>query len=276
MVDQVINLLRFGLLVSTLFAAHGCARHSSTSHQVMTISNIIKTNSIGLKMVHIPGGTFQMGDGRFEDAFPIHAVTVSSFWMGQYPVTNAQFDLFKKRPRHPDSLDDNQPVIFVSWAEATAYCEWLSKRDKRRYRLPTEAEWEYAARGGLERMDYPWGNESVRGRACFNQVTTCPVGQFAPNGFGLYDMVGNGGQWVSDWYDEHYYEKSPEVDPQGPLEPLPDQRWHIIRGGEYPYFEFKCAEREPWVDEVEPVSGFRVVMDGTISAFDKSSGAKND
>jgi len=262
--------LRLLFFISALLAISGCV-HKNPPLNLKTPTPVVKTNSVGIKMVFLPGGTFNMGDPAFSDAVPVHAVTVDSFWVGQYPITNAQFDLYKKSPRQQQSLDDNQPVLWVSWAEANAYCKWLSKRDKRHYRLPTEAEWEYAARGGLDQMDYPWGNESVDGRACFNQTTTCSVGKYPPNAFGLYDMVGNGGQWVSDWYDEHYYATSPSLYPQGPSKPIPGEHWHIIRGGLYPFFGFKCGEREPWSDEVEPISGFRIVMDGKVTAFNNAS-----
>jgi formylglycine-generating enzyme len=92
-----------------------------------------------------------------------------------------------------------------------AFCRWLSRKEGRSYRLPTEAEWEYAARGGLEQRDYPWGNESPLGRAAVVRDSTMPGGSFPPNGYGLFDMAGNVAEWVSDWYEPDYYSHSPSV-----------------------------------------------------------------
>ncbi|RZM11835.1 MAG: hypothetical protein EOO88_46365, partial [Pedobacter sp.] len=168
----------------------------SASQQTVIVPPIIKTNLVGIRMVFLPGGTFRMGNAYDSMASPVHDVKVSRFWIGQTHITNAQFELFKKKARKPDSLTNSQPAICISWAEANAFCKWLSKLENRHYRLPTEAEWEYAARGGLDQQDYPWGDGPVDGRACFNQITTSPVGSFPPNAFGLYDMVGNAQQWV--------------------------------------------------------------------------------
>ena len=111
-------------------------------------------NSLGMTLVRLPGGTFRMGSRSETDA-PVHDVTLSPFWIGQFEVINAEFDPFWKRERFPEALANNQPAVRVSWANARKYCDWLSKKEGRRYRLPTEAEWEYAARGGLEQMEYP-------------------------------------------------------------------------------------------------------------------------
>ena len=140
---------------------------------------------MGMCFCHIPGGSFQMGYPPDSDASPVHEVTLSPFWIGQFAVTNSQYDRFHLRPRFPESLGNRQPAVCVSWDDAVSYCQWLSKRDHHHYRLPTEAEWEYAARGGLEKKDYPWGDEDPEGRATFNSLATTPVGSYAPNGYGL-------------------------------------------------------------------------------------------
>lgn len=262
----------FCLLFSVLMLLSSCSSQSSiTNTNVARSTIIVKTNTIGMKLVFLPGGTFQMGDASLYNAQPVHSVSINSFYIGQYLVTNAQFDLFKKRKRPAESLANNQPAMYVSYQDATAFCQWLSKKEKRHYYLPSEAQWEFAARGGLDQKDYPWGDEAVDGRACFNQTTSCPIGTYAPNAFGLYDMVGNVPQWVSDWYDENYYADSPKQNPMGPSIP-PKNRWHILRGGMYLDFGFQCGQREQWPDDVESIAGFRVAADGKTFATSKPSG----
>ena len=130
------------------------------------------------------------------------------------------------------SPTDKHPIVFVSWNDAAAaYAEWAGKR------LPTEAEWEYAARGGLIGKRYPWGNEITHDRANYYGTRgrdkwdwqTAPVGSFDANGYGLYDMAGNVDEWCSDWYDEDYYSNSPLRNPQGPS----TSWWRVLRGGSW-------------------------------------------
>jgi formylglycine-generating enzyme len=210
----------------------------------------------------VPGGSFLMGSTRFDLTPPVHKVTVRSYWMGRFEVTNAEFDRYKKRPRDPDSLSERQPTPHVSWHDATAFCQWLSRKEKRRYRLPTEAEWEYAARGGLEQKDFPWGNEPPEGRAALSVRPTSAVGSFPPNHFGLYDMAGNLQEWVSDWYDRSYPMSSPRVDPKGPeMSPF---KMRILRGGTL--FEPYCWLRLPVFPTLRDLSiGFRVVLEPTTA-----------
>jgi len=192
-------------------------------------------NSLGMKFVRLPGGEFLMG-GRF--AQPVHRVRLTVFWIGQ-------FEQFRKRPRPPESLADSQPVTRVSWEDAVAFCRWLSKKEDKKYRLPTEAEWEYAARGGLVQKEYPWGNDSPDDRAVLGMNETMPVGSYAPNSYGLYDMAGNVAEYVSDWYDENYYAHSPVQDPQGTAKPLAGNL-RLLRGGSFSIFEAACSFRQPW------------------------------
>ena len=200
-----------------------------------------------MEMVSIPAGCFQMGDS-FGDGIekrekPVHEVCVSAFSMGKYEVTNAQYRMYK--PDHDSSKfndyslnGDSQPVIKVSWEDATAYAVWLSKRTGKKYRLPTEAEWEYAARGGKGGRNY-WGDgkddacgyangHDITSKRAFSNFTnenhvcedgfavSAPVGSLKPNAFGLHDMMGNVFEWCSDWYGENYYGESLRNDPQGP------------------------------------------------------------
>jgi formylglycine-generating enzyme required for sulfatase activity len=158
---------------------------------------------------------------------PIHRVWVDAFYLAATQVTNAEYDHslratsttpppFWKDPNfnHPD-----QPVVGVSWFEAIRYCDWLSAQTGHRYRLPTEAEWERAARGGLEQKNFPWGDDppqSLPDYAIRWQTGPEPVGRYVPNASGLYDICDNVHEWCSDWYDPNYYAVAPERNPRGP------------------------------------------------------------
>jgi formylglycine-generating enzyme required for sulfatase activity len=165
-------------------------------------------------------------DGRDEER-PVHEVQVSAFHLCRFQVTNADYDAFRHatgRPmpscREKPGFDQPaQPVVAVSWFDAAAYCEWLSREAGRRFRLPTEAEWEFAARAGLDQCAYPWGNAPVFDRESYAmrwREGPEPVGTSATNAFGLYDMCENVHEWCADWYHPRWYEISPAVNPQGP------------------------------------------------------------
>jgi formylglycine-generating enzyme required for sulfatase activity len=191
----------------------------------------------GLKYVWIPPGTFMMGcspgdNGCYESEQPAHQVTITKgFWIGQTPVTVAAYKRFvgatgRQMPPAPDFnngwTNENMPIVAVTWDEAQAYCTWMGGR------LPTEAEWEYAARGGSTEARYgpidevAWYDQNSGSR-------THDVGQKRANGFGLYDMLGNVWEWVSDWYDWYYYQRSPAQDAQGPG----SGQDRVLRGGSW-------------------------------------------
>lgn len=198
-------------------------------------------------MVLIPAGEFQMGSNDEEqDARPVHTVYLDAFYMDKCEVTNAQYRRFMqatgyKEPEEWRDKDwdenlngDDQPVAYVNWEDANAYAEWAGKR------LPTEAEWEKAARGGLVGQKYVWGNEwPPPGRAgnlnddiegyVDGYSHSAPVGRFKPNGYGLYDMAGNVWEWCADWYAEDYYKQSPNRNPKGPT----FGEEHVIHGGSW-------------------------------------------
>jgi len=185
----------------------------------------LKDGSFGPEIVWIPAGRFRMGDmnvtvtsfqgGGSINEKPVHEVSVSGFAMGKYEVTFAEYDKFAEATGRSKPDDEgwgrgNRPVINVSWHDATAYAEWLSEQTGKKYRLPTEAQWEYAARAGTE-TKYWWGNEIGTNKAnCSNGSCkdrfkyTAPVGSFAPNPFGLYDTVGNVWEWVCSEYESKY------------------------------------------------------------------------
>ena len=255
----------------------------------------------GTEMLLIPAGEFQMGsnDGfRRDDEKPVHTVSLDAFYMDKYEVTNAQYRLFVKETGHKEpegsslvggSLHrgfypwsdenfngDNQPVVCVSWEDAKAYAEWAGKR------LPTEAEWEKAARGGLAGKKYVWGDESTLPKGAGNLVDksarkvfprleffagyddgytyTAPVGKFEPNGYGLYDMAGNVFEWCADWFDSDYYAKSPKQNPKGPE----SGEARILHGGswiaipDYLRVAFRWSSMPQNVDDSY---GFRCVSD---------------
>jgi formylglycine-generating enzyme required for sulfatase activity len=182
------------------------------------------TNEIGMEFVLIPAGTFRMGSEDRESEKPVHEVRISKpFYMGTYPVTQGEWEaVIGKNPS--EFKGTRRPVERVSWEEAQAFIRKLNEREDggaaARYRLPSEAEWEYACRAGTttrylfgddpSQLDrYGWYHGNASGE-------THPVGEKAPNAWGLYDMHGNVWEWVQDWYDKDYYGKSPKVDPAGP------------------------------------------------------------
>jgi len=217
----------------------------------------------GAEMVLIPAGKFQMGRESLipkiigfkkivsfllskistdEADKPVHTVYLDAFYIDKYEVTNAQYKKFMdatgyKEPKYwNDSRFNapNHPVVGVIWDDASAYCSWAGKR------LPTEAEWEKSARGGLEGKKYVWGDKwpPPSGAGNFSEsltkdgyVWTSPVGSFKPNGYGLYDMAGNVWEWCADWFDSNYYFHSPKKNPTGPS----SGTWRVLRGGLWSY-----------------------------------------
>ena len=203
------------------------------------------------KMKSIKGGTFQMGcspqDNECEgDEKPRHTVTLDAFQMGQYEVTFEQYDYYCnqsnscKKPDDEGWGRDQRPVINVSWNDAQAYIQWLKQKTGERFRLCTEAEWEYAARAGTE-TKYSWGNkpsgEYANGSDYDNywpkdgHDKTAPVGSYKPNPWGLHDMHGNVWEWVQDRYDKEYYGNSPKHNPAGPSDS--SLKYRVLRGGSW-------------------------------------------
>ncbi len=199
-------------------------------------------------MVFIPGGEFARGrthklpdDGLqwwpelLTDDRPVRKIRVDAFYADVYEVTNLQYAKFVKATAHrapynwpggvPPKGKDNNPVAAIDWNDAKAYCEWAGKR------LPTEAEWERAARGIAEGAKYPWGERNPGKKdACFDTLAgPCDVGLFQPNYFGLYDVAGGVWEWTADWYEREYYKSAPEANPKGPEKGL----YRVIRGGSW-------------------------------------------
>ncbi|MGA2132169.1 MAG: formylglycine-generating enzyme family protein [Bryobacteraceae bacterium] len=220
-------------------------------------------------LILIPGGEFLMGqaDGRDEER-PVHRVSVAAFRLGRCQVTNAEYDVFRHGTgraltpfrEQPDFADPSQPVVGVSWFDAVAYGVWLSAESGLGFRLPTEAEWERAARGGVEQYLYPWGNQPVFERSDYGSRwlrAPEPVATAAPNAYGLYDMCENVHEWCADWYDPGYYAASPIDNPPGP----PTGTRRASRGGAWRH-QIKiarCAARSSIPPEFHYADyGFRV------------------
>ena len=185
---------------------------------------------------------------------PVHHVTLSPFWMSSNMVTNAQFERFRKRHKRSEySRGDDMPVADIAHKDALDYAAWLSQKDGIRYSLPSEAQWEYAARGGLAGMDYPWGNEDPDGRAWFGAVTCKTVGSFPSNGYGLYDMAGNADEYVLE--ADYEYSAKEQHDPVGPLH----GDSYVTRGGGLE-FELRVFQRATAFESILlPSLSFRLV-----------------
>jgi len=180
------------------------------------------------KLIRVRAAWFLIGSNSGQECErPIHRVWVDEFCLAATQVTNAEYSRFLQATgaASPPFWNDSnfnhpqQPVAGPSWHEAVRYCEWLSSETAKHYRLPTEAEWEYAARGGLEQKQFPWGDDPPQSLPNYSarwQTGPEPVAQYAPNAFGFYDIGDNVHEWCSDWYDPNYYAISPERNPQGP------------------------------------------------------------
>lgn len=217
------------------------------------------------EFVPVQAGCFRMGN-NFGDGYyiemPVHEVCVETFFIGKFAVTRGAFkkliddtgyrtDAEKGNGcyvydgtswksdadadwRSPGFVqEDDHPVVCVSWNDSVAYAQWLSRKNKRDYRLPTEAEWEYAARSGGKREKYAGGDniDAVAWYSGNSGNSTHPVGQKEPNGLGPYDMSGNVWQWTTDWFDKNYYRESPRNNPNGPV----SGSKRVFRGGSWFY-----------------------------------------
>lgn len=186
----------------------------------------------GPALLGVAEGWFAMGAAGDEaagrdDERPAHRVWVDAFGLAAFQTTNEEYGVFLAATGHDsppwwgdaDFCDPRQPVVGVSWFDAAAYCAWLSGVTGKQYRLPSEAEWEKAARGGAEGALYPWGNIPPRELPDYAlrwKTGPEPVGMYAPNTNGFYNLGDNVHEWCLDWYDARYYAVSPERNPRGP------------------------------------------------------------
>jgi sulfatase modifying factor 1 len=231
-------------------------------------------------LVLIPTAWFLMGAASGQDCErPIHRVCIDAFLLAATQVTNAEYALFINSAAcdpPPFWHDQNfnhpqQPVAGVSWFDADRYCQWLAAQTRRPYRLPTEAEWERAARGDLEQNDFPWGNDPPQLLPDYAkrwQTGPEPVASYAPNSFGLYNMCDNVHEWCADWYDPNYYAVSPGRNPRGPEsgfgKPVSSGPRKASRGGSWRHHVkvSRCSARSSIPPEFHYADyGFRVACD---------------
>ena len=229
----------------------GCRRSKDASG----IPAVIKTEA-GLEMVAIPGGWFEMGSTKGgDDESPVHKVWISPFWMDRYEVVQEQFKKFQfPDPSHFKNPEN--PLDQINWTDATMYCNerslaeglepcydeeiWDCNFAANGYRLPTEAEWEYACRAGTN-SKYSFGGaiQKLKAHAWFadnSSGKTHPVGRKQPNPWGLYDMHGNVSEWCNDFYFEDFYKQSDERDPKGPAK----GQERVLRGGAWNSIADSC------------------------------------
>ena len=220
--------------------------------------------SIGVEFVWVPGGCFEMGSNAGNsDEKPVHKVCVDGFWMGKYEVTQGQWQKIMGNNPARFKKGSNYPVEYVSWEDCRSFIGKLNGRNGKTFRLPTEAEWEYACRSGGRDEKYAGGNDLGRVawyRSNSGSSTHTVCGK-AANGLGLYDMTGNVWEWCLDWYGKNYYSSSPTDNPQGPS----SGSLRVNRGGSWDYYPWglRSAYRSRYVSSSRYISlGFRLVSPG--------------
>ena len=265
--------------------------------------------NVRMNLVLIPAGRFMMGSpdsekGRQQDEGPLHETRIGkAFYMGASNVTRGQFAAFINDTGYKTDVEkggsvvvwdgfnlntvkgvtwnkpgfdqtDEHPVVCVSYNDAVAFCKWLSRKTGKAVTLPTEAQWEYAARAGTSTL-YPWGENPDDGKGWCNgndqaakkkfsdkgeyfnwddgYLYTSPVGKFKTNGFGLYDTQGNAAEWCADWYGKDFYSHSPKIDPQGP----DNGKMRVVRGGCWGHYP--VHDRTAYRLGYEPAMSFNFV-----------------
>jgi sulfatase modifying factor 1 len=223
--------------------------------------------------VIVPAGSFFMGDENGNaDEKPVHEIFLDAFQIGKFAVTNQEFLRFLQSANYlfdskyledPNFSEPRQPVVGVSWLDAIEYCRWLSESTEDHFRLPSEAEWEYAARSGSAENVHPWGAANWHELPELHdrfENGPLPSGSFRPNAFGIHDMGMNVHEWCLDWYDADYYQYSPAENPKGPA----NGKRRASRGGSWRH-QIKitrCAARSSIPPEYRYADyGFRIVHD---------------
>jgi formylglycine-generating enzyme len=224
------------------------------------------------EMIKAEGGSFEMGDeqgvGKANEQ-PVHTVTLKTFTIARTETTVLQWKTYcsatGRKMLYPPKWGwiDDHPMVNVSWDDAVAYCDWMSDKTGKIYRLPTEAEWEYAARGGKSGKGYKFsGSQSLDMAGWYEDnsgESARSVAQKRPNELGLYDMSGNAWEWCKDWYGADYYATSPATNPRGPA----SGTRRVLRGGGWGYTAADCrvANRNGFTPAGRAGDfGFRVVV----------------
>jgi formylglycine-generating enzyme len=241
------------------------------------------------ELIQIPAGWFFMGcDTGQDNEQPVHRVWVDEFLLSARQVTNDEYGRFLRDTSSspppfwtdPALNHPGQPVVGVSWFDAVGYCEWLRAGSGRKFRLPTEAEWERASRGGRDGTLFPWGDAPPQSRPDYGsrcavgwQTGPEPVGRGEPNAYGLYNICDNVHEWCSDWYAPEYYAMSPERNPQGPR----TGGRRASRGGSWRHHVkiSRCAARSSIPPEFHYADyGFRIACEATVVAPPQSPGPR--
>ena len=210
-----------------------------TSAQQETLKNWLKKANnppaAEPEMVFVQGGTFQMGSNDYDSEKPIHSVTLNGFYIGKYEITQKQWRdvMGSDLPELIFKGCDDCPVESVSWNDVQEFLQKLNAKTGKKYRLPTEAEWEFAARGGIQSKGYKYSGSNTLDNVAWNTSNssnkTHTVGTKQANELGVFDMSGNVWEWCSDWYSEKYYRKSPNTNPTG----ASSGDYRVIRGGSW-------------------------------------------
>jgi len=272
--DRGLNSLQATSFLISILSIGLCTCTQDTQFTPEPATEIVSAVD-GATMVLIPAGTYDMGSTTGDsDEQPTHTVSIDAFYVDMYEVTNARYQQFVQKTGYPEPpLWHNprfnapeRPVVRVTWRDAVAYARWANKR------LPTEAEWEYAARGNLIGKQYPNGDIITDADANFGSTGgvdrwkwTSPVGSFPPNGYGLYDMAGNVWEWCFDEYNGAFYSLSPQNNPRFGRKIAPDnENFRILRGGGWggSAADLRVADRWYHLTSGSTI-GFRCVKDVT-------------
>lgn len=255
-----------------LFIFSNIAMYSEPVKQVPVENKNWTVSELDLEMVYVEKGSFNMGSNEGSDnEKPVHEVTITrGFWIGKYEVTQKQYKkLIGNNPSSLKNLDN--PVERISWYNADAFCKKLTEQERKNgrlpdgyvYRLPTEAEWEYAARGGQKSKGFKFSGSDTLSEVGWyeanNKYRIQPVGSKKPNELGIHDMSGNLWEWCYDWYWREYYSMSPDEDPQG----KPTGYNRVKRGGSWLMAARECRLTDRFFtspDSTYCANGFRICL----------------
>ena len=237
-IGKVRTIVALMLLFATLFSIQGCGKKKA---EFKVNERVYRYRNLVIKMVQLPGGTFTMGTNRGQSkARPAHKVTVSPFLISKYEITQGQYVVLMRKNPSLNRGNKRLPVDNVSWYDCQKFIEKLNELEgKEVYRLPTEAEWEYACRAGSDGSYCFGSNEGMLSEYAWYSVNSKkrshPVGKLKPNAWGIYDMHGNVWEWCLDWYSK--YTTTPQDNPRGAA----NSKFKIFRGGSFMMSGMQCS-----------------------------------